>query len=178
MISSSSSSCAFRQLSMSRDGWMKKKANAGGDNGWAERVSITQRHVQCVCDDLLTLRSVCRAATWPPKCRSWTSSLSWTPPEKNRRKEHAPAFSPECLSMSTDTQVTHLLQRVLTLHLLFYYISVVIESQDDRSLYQELGSMLSQEVMKWKLRQRDNHRSIVSPQELGSRFCCCHGDEL
>ncbi|TMS06938.1 DNA repair protein REV1, partial [Larimichthys crocea] len=25
------------QLSMSRDGWMKKKANAGGDNGWAER---------------------------------------------------------------------------------------------------------------------------------------------
>ena len=25
---------------MSRDGWMKKKANSGGDNGWAERVSV------------------------------------------------------------------------------------------------------------------------------------------
>lgn len=25
---------------MSRDGWAKKRANAGGDNGWAERVSI------------------------------------------------------------------------------------------------------------------------------------------
>lgn len=24
---------------MSRDGWMKKKANASDDNGWAERVS-------------------------------------------------------------------------------------------------------------------------------------------
>lgn len=35
-----SSSCAFRELSMSRDGWMRKKANAGGDNGWADRVSI------------------------------------------------------------------------------------------------------------------------------------------
>lgn len=29
----------LRQLSMSRDGWMKKKANASDDNGWAERVS-------------------------------------------------------------------------------------------------------------------------------------------
>lgn len=24
---------------MSRDGWMKKKANASDDNGWAQRVS-------------------------------------------------------------------------------------------------------------------------------------------
>lgn len=25
---------------MSRDGWMKKRASAGDDNGWAERVSV------------------------------------------------------------------------------------------------------------------------------------------
>lgn len=29
----------FRWLSMSRDGWMRKRASAGDDNGWAERVS-------------------------------------------------------------------------------------------------------------------------------------------
>lgn len=27
---------------MSRDGWARKRANASGDNGWAERVSATQ----------------------------------------------------------------------------------------------------------------------------------------
>ena len=27
---------------MSRDAWMKKKANVGGDNGWAEMVSVAQ----------------------------------------------------------------------------------------------------------------------------------------
>lgn len=26
---------------MSRDGWTKKRANDSGDNGWAERVSIS-----------------------------------------------------------------------------------------------------------------------------------------
>lgn len=32
---------------MSRDGWMKKKASASDDNGWAERVSscvLPDRH--------------------------------------------------------------------------------------------------------------------------------------
>lgn len=53
--------CAFRKLSMSRDGWMKKKANASGDNGWAERVSVVHvsRHVwqkSYHCDDMLTLK--------------------------------------------------------------------------------------------------------------------------
>lgn len=46
---------------MSRDGWMKKKANASGDNGWAERVRgghfswhVWQKSYHC--DDMLTLK--------------------------------------------------------------------------------------------------------------------------
>lgn len=46
---------------MSRDGWMKKKANASGDNGWAERVSVVHfsRHVwqkSYHCDDMPILK--------------------------------------------------------------------------------------------------------------------------
>lgn len=50
---------------MSRDGWMKKKANAGDDNGWASRVSTrrvspipvqslycTTMTGQCNCDSM------------------------------------------------------------------------------------------------------------------------------
>lgn len=58
------------------------------------------------CSDIVLLL-VCRAATWLPKSLSWTSSLDLMPPEKNRRKAHAPAFSVECPSMSMDTQVKH-----------------------------------------------------------------------
>lgn len=53
---------------MSRDGWMKKKANAGGDNGWAERVSvchlITSRssinvwQESCQCEDMPTVKRI------------------------------------------------------------------------------------------------------------------------
>lgn len=32
---------------MSRDGWMKKKANASDDNGWAERVSSRATRSGC-----------------------------------------------------------------------------------------------------------------------------------
>lgn len=47
-----------------------------------------------------------RAATWLPKCPSWTSSLDSTPPDKSSRTAPAPTCSAECLYMSMDTQVT------------------------------------------------------------------------